>query len=189
VIPRLDHRVRTFAVIAAFIGASFIVNVSCENAIAAATARNDTVRAEIVSTGAALERSTKLSRENEQLERDISALHLRDSSSRQCVFAVRELQRLSVRNNLRLTSVLRDASSPVVGKSSSESDTYEITLEGAYPKVLSALAATGQLPLVLNVKTISFERLAQQKRPGEDVRVSMQVEVFRMKKTDESRPS
>jgi hypothetical protein len=120
----------------------------------------------------------------EELDREIAALHLRDASPRQCAVVLSELQRLSARNGLRLTSVSRDATALVAQRTTSPSDTYAITLEGPYRKTLSALAALGELPLVVNVKTVTFERLQRRRNPADDVRTSIQLEVFRMVKRD-----
>ncbi|MGH7660492.1 MAG: hypothetical protein ACRENA_06210, partial [Vulcanimicrobiaceae bacterium] len=110
-------------------------------------------------------------------------------SAQQCSIVVAELQRLSARNSLRLTSVSRDAGALVLLKTASPSDIYEIAFEGPYLNSLAALEAIDRLPLVANVKVVTFERLAHRRRPEDNVRTRIQLEVFRMLKIDASTPS
>lgn len=184
-----DRRVRAFLTVAVFTTVAFATNVFCEIVIAAANARTDAARTQVGVAQRALNRVAAQTHRAEQLDREIATLHLRDTSSHQCAVVISELQRLSARNGLTLTSVLRDAASFVAQRTGPPSDSYAITLEGPYPKTLSALASFGQLPIVANVKAVTFERLRHRHVSSDDVRTTMQLEVFRMMKLNESRPS
>ena len=184
-----DRRVRAFLAVAAFIAVAFTTNVFFEIVIASANARTDSARAQIVAAERALERVTMYNHQAEELNREIATLHLRDTSPHQCAIVISELQRLSARDGLTLMSVLRDAASFVRQRTGLPSDSYAITLEGPYPKMLLALAAFGEIPLVASVKAVTFERLEHRRTSSADVRTSIQLEVFRMMNLDESRSS
>lgn len=102
---------------------------------------------------------------------------------------IAHLQRLGVRNGLRVTAIVREVATVATRRAGSESDTYEVTLDGPYRKMLSALASLAELPFVVKIRTVTFERLRSKENAGDDVRTSIQLEVFRVAKIDAARSS
>lgn len=174
---------------AAFIVVAFVVSVSCEISVAAANARTDAARSEIARARSGIERTLSVSLGAGQLNRSMALLHLRDSSAQQCSMVIAHLQRLGVRNGLRVTAIVREVATVATRRAGSESDTYEVTLDGPYRKMLSALASLAELPFVVKIRTVTFERLRSKENAGDDVRTSIQLEVFRVAKIDAARSS
>lgn len=186
--PRAE-RLRSFAAIAGFIACAFALSISCEISIAAANARSETAQDEIAKAKFAVEHLLTMSGQGRELERSIAMLHLHDSSAQQCAVVISELEHLGTRNGLRVMAVVRDVAPFVAQRPGSQSDTYQITLYGAYRKTLLALANVADMPLVANIKSVTFDRLPAGRSAGDEVRTSIQLEVFRMIDADAARPS
>lgn len=184
-----DDRVRSFMMVSAFIAIAFVLSVSCEMSIAAANSRTEATRAAIAKTKLAVEQDLSATREAWQLNRNLVMLHLHDSSPQQCAVVIGELQRLGAKNGLRVMNVLRNVSPFVAQRSGSQSDTYEVTLEGPYRNALSVMAAFAEIPFVANIKAVTFERLRYGQSASDKIRTSIQFEVFRVTKIDATRQS
>ncbi|GEM_PF-4497708 len=184
-----NNALRPFGMIAVSTVASFALSVAFELAIGTAQERSKAARTEIARIEAALERAEDADRWTAQLERNIAALHLRDTTPQQCALVVTELRRLSVRHGLQLTAILGQPSPSLVKKSGSTSDSYEVTFQGPYTKTLLALASFADFPLVTSIKAVTFERLPARHGSVGDVRTSILFEVFRMTPTDAAHAS
>lgn len=164
------------------------MNALCEGAIAVANTRSATTIAEIAKTEASVEHALNLGRQTD-VKRRIEMLHLRSTSAEQCSIMIAQLQRLSSRSGLRIMTIAREATPFMTQMRGSESSTYEIGLEGPYRNTLSALAAFAEMPLVANVKAVTFQRVPSARRTVGDVRTSIQLEVFRMTEINAPRSS